>query len=222
MNRETVKKLQNLGYSNQHITNFNISEIRDILKNQTPAAEYKFTTPEAKPAITPAPEPDKFADAGGKFVGQQSSVRPIEQATVETTPEGGKITTGSPENTKDIFAAERQLVSSGRLTQADIGRLRNNAMDRWEAAGRPGGVFENFYADALRQATSINVSADPIEDLIMSDKVKGKKMRGAVPVVEPALVGSAGPRNTARPRREDDRQPTGGRPYQDCGRDSRG
>jgi hypothetical protein len=135
MNRQTVKELQHLGYSTQHITNFNITEIRDILKNQTPASEYKFSTTDRRwnpdlpnPATAkPAPEPDKFADQGGKLVGPQ------------------------PE------------------TEA--------------AAEKPSQTAEN--------ATE---TADPVEDLIMSDKIQGKKVKGATPKVEPTeLARSAGP-----------------------------
>jgi Nicotianamine synthase protein len=109
MNRDTVKKLQNLGYSNQHITNFNIGEIRDILKNETPAAEHPVSKPTAPGA---APEPDKFAEEGGVLV---NAPKAEVSATAETAPK----------------------------TEAG--------------------------------------ATDPIEDFIMSDKVKGKVVRPATP-----------------------------------------
>ena len=126
-NRQTVKELQKLGYSSQHITQFNITEIRDILKNQTPASEYKFPqdnrqwTPNqpagAPEAPKPAPEPDKFAAQGGKLVG------PNPPEAVEKPVEAGE----KPSET-----------------------------------------------------------TDPVEDLIMSDKIGGKKVRGATPKAKPA------------------------------------
>lgn len=50
--RAVAKNLQDLGYTNQQITNFNIDEIHQIITGKVPAAEWKGTTPhpEAEPA----------------------------------------------------------------------------------------------------------------------------------------------------------------------------
>ena len=56
-NRDTVKKLQDLGYSNQQITNFNITDIHNIVTNNIPAPPVLPEAPVSTPAeTTPAPE----------------------------------------------------------------------------------------------------------------------------------------------------------------------
>jgi hypothetical protein len=156
MNRDTVKSLQKLGYSNQHITNFNISEIRDILKNNTPAVDH----PVSKPA---GPDPDAFAASGGKLVGPT----PTKAASAAAAPEA-KITTDSngtkwAENENGVRVSIPQRIPEAQVQEYAATQLDSQA---------------KMQADAKAKVAN---AADPIEDLLMSDKIQGKKVRGATP-----------------------------------------
>jgi hypothetical protein len=166
MNRETVKKLQDLGYSTQHITNFNIGEIRDILKNETPAAEHPVSQP--VPPVT-APDPDAFAEAGGKLVG------PSPKATVSTPAETPiKISTDNngvkwAENTDGVRVSVPQRIPEAQVQEYAAQQI--DAQTKMQAAVK------------AKTATP-----DPIESLIMSDKIGGKKVRGATSTAATTLA----------------------------------
>ena len=176
MNRDTVKKLQTLGYSNQHITNFNISEIRDILKNSTPASEYKFATAAESPAgVAPTPEPDKFAEAGGKLVGPapkaEASVDKPTEPVVNTTKNTSSVALRQP--------GAEPLEGDERIDQLKEQARSSNSLESRAAIN----ILKNSY----------DVDYSPIEDLIMSDKIKGKKVKGATPAVDPTAIGQRSP-----------------------------
>lgn len=58
MNRETVQKLKDLGYSNQQITNFNITDIHNIVTNKIPAPPASETPVAATPEVTNTAAPE--------------------------------------------------------------------------------------------------------------------------------------------------------------------
>lgn len=158
MNRDTVKKLQALGYSNQHITNFNIGEIRDILKNNTPAAEHPVSKP------TAGPDPDKFAEAGGKLVGPSPTA---------------KTSSGEPSQAAISKALAEPLAEPDRIAQLKQQASSTNSLESKAAIS----LLQHVYGETF----------DPVEDLIMSDKVGGKKVRGATPAVEPTVTAQRAP-----------------------------
>ena len=61
LNPETLTALKNLGYEDHHIENLNLPKIRQILKNQTPASQYKFGQP-ATPTASPIPKDHPLYD----------------------------------------------------------------------------------------------------------------------------------------------------------------
>ena len=212
MNRQTVKDLQNLGYSNQHITNFNIGEIRDILKNQTPASEAKIpTTDKAN-----APDPDKFAEAGGKLVSQPAPV-----LTSAATPPNLYTKDGAQTLADHVGAQVVGSVAEKGTSKHDLD-LHVDTYDqpKIEAAMKAKGfapVGSSIVSPAEAKASGKNYGgtptdwsrahhfestseprqkvdiwhnepADPVEALIMSDKIKGKKVRGATPTSAEAVA----------------------------------
>lgn len=103
-------------------------------------------------AGTPKVSPSGDIPKSRRVATSRTSVLP--GSTKETLPSGVTIKTGSPANTAAIREVEKKLVASGRLDQPGISRLRKAAMDQYEAQGRPTNLFEDFYAQKLRQYNS--------------------------------------------------------------------